>query len=268
MKLGLMPGTPPAEMRELGFEAIQLFYGSNRQDDDADPSDDAVREALQPGPLALAAMTLHIDLVNPRGLVQADADRAVRMVRRTAAFKGLCGDTPRPILVWHPSGYPEAADTDDAAVFNGLCGALRQMCAAGEQVGVDVAVEMTRNGSVGSAEGFLRIKDKVGSPALRVCLDADTDDAANIAPDRTPLVRCVRMLADDIVIAHGKDSHFNPDGTVAGYGPAGSGKLDYEAYIGALKTYCNVPYFILEYYKGRDDMLRARDIVLKYADGH
>ena len=259
MKLGLMPGTPPAEMRDLGFDAIQLFYGSNRQDDTADPTDDAIREALNPGSLALAAMTLHIDLVNTRGLVQADADRAVRLVKRTAAFKGLCGDTPRPILVWHPSGYPETADTNDAAVFNGLCEALRQMCAAAEKTGVDVAVELTRGGSLGSAEGFLRLKDRVASPALRVCLDA-----ANIAPDRTPLVRCVRMLADDIVIAHGKDSHFNPDGTVAGYGPAGSGKLDYAAYIGALKAYCAVPYFILEYYKTREEMLRARDIVRQY----
>ena len=99
--------------------------------------------------------------------VQADADRAVRLVKRTAAFKGRCGDTPRPILVWHPSGYPEAADTNDAAVFNGLCEALRQMCAAGEKAGVDVAVELTRNGSLGSAEGFLRLKDRVASPALR-----------------------------------------------------------------------------------------------------
>ena len=41
-------GDTPAEMRELGFEAIQLFYGSNRQDDDADPSDDAVRRRCSP----------------------------------------------------------------------------------------------------------------------------------------------------------------------------------------------------------------------------
>ncbi len=259
MKLGLMPGTPPAEMRDLGFDAIQLFYGFNRQDDAADPADDAIRASLNPGNLALAAMTVHIDLVNARGLVQADADRAVRLVARTAALKGLFGDSPRPILIWHPSGYPQEADTDDAAVFKGLCAALRQVCAAAEQAGVDLAVEITRSGSVGSADGFLRLQDQVASPALRVCLDA-----ANIAPDRTPLVRCVRMLAADIVIAHGKDSHFNADGTVAGYGPTGSGKLDYATYIGALKEYCRVPYFILEYYKTRDDMLRARDIVRQY----
>lgn len=259
MKLGLMPGTPSAEMRELGFDAIQLFFGGNRQDDAADLTDEAIRESLNPGKLALAAMTVHIDLVNARGLVQADADRVVRLVARTAALKDLVGDTPRPILIWHPSGYPEAADTDDAAVFQGLCTALRQICSAAEKADIDIAVELTRAGSVGSAEGFLRLKDQVASPALRVCLDA-----ANIVPDRTPLVRCVRMLADDIVIAHGKDSHFNADGTVAGYGPTGTGKLDYATYIGALKEYCQIPYFILEYYKTHEEILRARDIVRQY----
>jgi sugar phosphate isomerase/epimerase len=258
MKLGLMPGTPPAEMRELGFHAVQQFYAGNCQIDDKDPTDEAIRATLTPGDIALAAMTLHIDLVNPQGLVQADADRAMRLVSRTAAFKDVIGDAPRPIMVWHPSGYPDST-TDDNAVFKGLVIALRQICTTAEKVGVDVAIEMTRAGSIGSAETFLRLKDHVASPALRVCLDA-----ANIVTDRTPLIRCVRMLADDIVLAHGKDSHFNPDGSVAGYGPTGSGKLDYATYIGALKDFCDIPYFILEYYQDRAAILRARDIVLQY----
>ena len=106
---------------------------------------------------------------------------------------------------------------------------------------------------------IVRIKDKVGSSALRVCMDA-----ANFVPDRTPLERAVRMLADDIVIAHAKDSHFAETGEVRDYGPVGTGKLDYPTYIRCLNEYCNVPYLVLEYYKDRDDMLRARDIILQY----
>ena len=259
MKIGLMPGVPAAEMRELGFDAEQMFYGWNRQDDAEDPTAEAIAHELRPGTLALAAMAVHIDLVGPRGVIQADVDRAVRLVGRTAALKDLIGDNPRPILIWHPSGYPDAPDVNDGTVFKGLCSAMRQICTAAEQQKVDVAVELTRAGSVGSAESFLRIKDQVASPALCVCLDA-----ANIVPDRTPLERCVRMLAPDIVIAHGKDSHFNPNGEVAGYGPIGSGKVDYATYIRCLRDYCNVPYFILEYYQTREEMLRARDIVLQH----
>ncbi len=260
MQLGLMPGTPPEEMRALGFVALQQFFASNKQDDADDPGNDQIREALGTPPLALSAMTVHSDLVNGAGVVPADVARVVRLVRRTAALRGAFGDNPKPILVWHPSGYPADAEAADHAIFAGLVTALKEICQAAVESDIYVAVEMTRAGSVGSAEGYLRLRDQVASPALKVCLDA-----ANIAPDRTPLVRCVRMLAEDIVLAHGKDSHFNSDGTVAGYGPAGSGKLDYATYIAALKEHCShVPYFILEYYKSRDDMLRARDLVLQY----
>ena len=69
------------------------------------------------------------------------------------------------------------------------------------------------------------------------------------------------MLASDIVIAHGKDSRFGENGEVADYGPTGSGCLDYPTYISALKEFAPVPYFVFEYYKNREDMLKARDIV-------
>jgi hypothetical protein len=31
-----------------------------------------------------------------------------------------------------------------------------------------------------------------------------------------------------------------------------------------LRDYCDIPYFILEYYQTREEMLRARDIVVKH----
>ena len=259
MKLGLMPGVPAAEMRELGFDALQMFYGWNRQDDAGDLSAEAIDKELLPGQLALAAMTVHIDLVGPQGVIQPDVDRAVRLVERTAALQGRFGDNAKPILIWHPSGYPDQPGVNDRAVFQGLCTAFRQICAVAEQKNVFLAVELSRACSVCSAESFLRLKDQVASPALRVCLDA-----ANFVPDRTPLERAVRMLAADVVIAHAKDSRFNENGEVAAYGPTGSGKLDYATYIRCIKDFCPVPYMILEYYQNRDEMLRARDIILQY----
>ena len=259
MKLGLMPGTPAARMRSLGFEAVQLFYGSNRTDDDADPTVEQIDEALGDGTVALAAMTLHMDLVGPSGALQNEIERTARVVGKTAALGRRFGANKRPVLVWHPSGYPDAAGVDDDVVFRGLCDALGAVCAAAERENVAIAVEITRAGSVSSAESYLRIKDRVGSDALCVCMDA-----ANFAPDRTPLVRAVRMLASEIVIAHGKDAGFHRDGTVDQYGSVGTGELDYETYLDCLKTYCSVPYFVLEYYQTEEQMLRARDIVLQW----
>jgi sugar phosphate isomerase/epimerase len=258
MRLALMAGdiVPAAELNSLGFEAVQMFFGGGTTGDDKDPSPADVDAVLAAGNTALAAMTLHVDLVGSEGRVDADVERAVRCVAKTAALDGRFGANVGPLLVWHPSGYPEGPDTDDRAVFEGLCSAVATLCQAAEDHGVRIGVEITRAGSVGSAETFLHLKDRVPSKALGVCLDA-----ANFVPDRTPLQRAVRALAPHTFIAHGKDSRFSDNGEVADYGPTGSGRLDYPAYISALKSYADVPYFVLEYYRSRQDLLAARDIV-------
>ena len=258
MKLALMVGdtVPAAELRALGFHAMQLFFGSGPQGRPQDPTPASIDATLAAGQVALAAMTLHVDLVDASGLVAADVARAICCVEQTAALAGRFGDNSCPLMIWHPSGYPEGPAIDDRSVFSGLAEALRQVCAAAERAGVHVAVEITRAGSVGSAETFLRLQDHVGSPALKVCLDA-----ANFVPDRTPLERAVRMLGADTVIAHAKDSRFHDNGTVAEYGPTGSGRLDYPTYLALLEEHTSAAYMVLEYYRSREDLLRARDIV-------
>ena len=257
MKLALMPGRQlsAAEMRSEGFEAVQMFFGGGADGDARDPSVENIDKALQTADIALAAMTLHVDLVGPTGMVREDVIKLMRCVEKTAALAGRFGDNPRPVLVWHPSGYPEEG-VDDRVVFEGLCTGLATVCATAERLGIVIAVEMTRAGSVDGAERFLRLQDRVRSKALKVCMDA-----ANFAPDRTPLVRAVRMLGPDIAIAHGKDARFAENGEVVDYGPTGSGCLDYQTYIGALQEWAQVPYFVLEYYRNRDDLLKARDVV-------
>jgi len=260
MKMALMVGdtVPDAELRSLGFEAVQMFFGWDKNSVDGDPTTEAIDTKLKAGNVALAAMTLHIDLVGPKGCIPAEVERAIHRVEKTAALKGRFGANEKPLMIWHPSGYPQESVMKDRDVFNGLCEALGAICKTAEAKGVNLAVEMTRAGSVDSAEAFMRIKDKVGSPALRVCMDA-----ANIVPDRTPLERAIRMLGHDIVMAHGKDSRFSENGECCHYGATGTGKLDYPSYIRYLKEYSKAAYFVLEYYQSREELLSARDIVSK-----
>jgi sugar phosphate isomerase/epimerase len=258
MKLGVMPGDtiPAQELKAEGFDGMQLFWGMGEDAASKDLTTESIDTTLSAGDLALTAMTLHIDLVGAAGVMEEEVERTVQLVQRTAALGGRFGDTPQPILVWHPSGYPSGEDLNDVAVFDGLCNGLKKICSAAESHEVHVAVEITRAGSVGSAETFLHLQDRVGSKALKVCLDA-----ANFVPDRTPLERAVRVLGPHTVIAHGKDSNFKDNGEVDTYGPTGSGTLDYDTYIKCLLEHAPVPYFVLEYYKSRDQLLRARDIV-------
>ena len=119
MKLGVMPGDtiPAPELKPEGFDAMQLFWGMGEDAASKDPSVETIDATLQEGDLALAAMTLHIDLVGPQGLIEFEVERTVHCVERTAALSGRFGDTPQPILVWHPSGYPSGDGLDDVAVF-------------------------------------------------------------------------------------------------------------------------------------------------------
>ena len=49
--------------------------------------------------------------------------------------------------------------------------------------------------------------------------------------------------------------------------PQGQGCLDYSKYISSLKSYVDIPYFVLEYYKSKEDLIKARDIVITELGG-
>ena len=89
MKLALMPGDllSSAEMRSEGFEAVQMFFGGGADGDVQDPSAEDIDKVLQAADIALAAMTLHVDLVGPKGMVREDVERLVRCVEKTAALE-------------------------------------------------------------------------------------------------------------------------------------------------------------------------------------
>ena len=94
VKLALMSGNllSSAEMRSEGFEAVQMFFGGGADGDARDPSAEDIDKALQAADIALAAMTLHVDLVGPKGMVREDVTRLMRCVKKTATLEGRFGD--------------------------------------------------------------------------------------------------------------------------------------------------------------------------------
>jgi hypothetical protein len=93
---------------------------------------------------------------------------------RTADLESRFGDNECPLLVWHPSEYPSVAGVDDNVVFQGLCQALSSACTVAEDKGVHIAVEITRAGSIGSAESFLRvISTAICTPLSSATVQAD-----------------------------------------------------------------------------------------------
>ena len=52
-----------------------MFFGGGADGDATDPSVEGIDKVLQAADIALAAMTLHVDLVGPQGMVREDVDK-------------------------------------------------------------------------------------------------------------------------------------------------------------------------------------------------
>jgi sugar phosphate isomerase/epimerase len=139
----------------------------------------------------------------------------------------LCTGTRDPADMWraHPdNGSPEAWSDMRASVAGAV--------ALAEAAGVVLAVEPEPGNVVGHARAARALLDQIGSPALRIVLDA-----ANLLPpdrladQRRVLEKAFELLWADLVLAHAKD--VSPDGTVV---PAGQGSVDYDAYLELLRA--------------------------------
>ena len=110
-----------------------------------------------------------------------------------------------------------------------MCATLEQVLPAAEAAGVTVAFEPEINNVASDAQKSRRLIDDMGSPNLKVVMDA-----ANIfGEDDLPRMREVLdeafdLLGDHVAIAHGKDLDHGGD---AGHLAAGTGKLDYAHYV-------------------------------------
>ena len=112
---------------------------------------------------------------------------------------------------------------------------LRIATDAAERQGIRLAFEPEHNNVVDSAQRARRPMDEVGSPALKVLMDA-----ANIFHrgdlDRMSehLTEAFTLVGADIALAHAKDLDHDGD---AGGRAAGTGRLDYSQYLSLLKDH-------------------------------
>ena len=141
----------------------------------------------------------------------------------------LCTGT-RAEIMWRP--HPEN-QSDDAWVD--LVDQMRVATVAAEAAGIQLAFEPEYNNVVDSARQTRRLIDEVGSPALKVLMDA-----ANLFPHRGDLERmsdhlreAFQLVGPDIVLAHAKDLDHDGD---AGGRAAGQGRLDYSLYLAELQV--------------------------------
>ena len=126
---------------------------------------------------------------------------------------------------WHPDNATPAAWTDMRA-------SIGQALRCAEAHDVVLGVEPEHGNVVVDAPAARRLLDEVGSPHLKVVLDAaNLIRPGELDRQARTLGRAFELLGGELVLAHAKD--VLDDGTVVA---AGQGGLDYARYVSLLRA--------------------------------
>jgi sugar phosphate isomerase/epimerase len=142
----------------------------------------------------------------------------------------LCTGTRDRDNMWrrHPDNHsPEA--------WRDMSGCMREAAAIAQEADVVLAFEPEVNNVVDSAKKSRQLLDEIGSPHLKVTMDAaNIFHAGELARMSEVLDEAFALVGKDIVLAHAKDLSHDGD---AGHEAAGRGRLDYQRYLSLLHRY-------------------------------
>jgi sugar phosphate isomerase/epimerase len=195
----------------------------------------SIRQALAERDIRMAAVSGTFNMIHPDPEERQDGLSRLRMLALACHALGtsiitLCTGTRDPHNMWrrHP-------DNDSSAAWHDLLASLRAALDLTEASGVTLAFEPEVSNVVDSARKGRRLLDELGSPRLKVVMDAaNLFHAGELGRMHAVLDEAFDLLGNDIVLAHAKDlSH---DGE-AGHEAAGEGVLDYDYYLTLLHAH-------------------------------
>ena len=139
----------------------------------------------------------------------------------------LCTGTRDPRNMWR-----RHVDNNSPEAWRDMVSCVREASDIARQAGVILAFEPEVNNVVDSAKKARRLMDEIGSPHLKVTMDAaNIFHAGDLARMGEVLDQAFELIGKDIVLAHAKDLSRDGD---AGHEAAGHGKLDYDRYLSLL----------------------------------
>ena len=191
-----------------------------------------------------------------------DPAAAADSIERFKAFLDLSVALGPALVTAESKAKPGGLDDDRA--WASTIETVRRICDHAESVGAVLAIEPAGPCFIRDCERFVRLRQAVGSPALKV-----NYDPANIVWAGRSVVDGVRLVGPDIVHTHAKDI----GRVVAGAAdtadeqymdvPAGEGLVGYEAYLTALREVGYDGWLTIEMHAGPaprlDDIARAKD---------
>lgn len=191
-----------------------------------------IRRAAAERGIKLASLSGTFNMCHPDAEQRQTGLRRLRVLVEACAPLGitkihLCTGTRDRNSMWrrHP-------DNDTPEAWHDMVACVREATNIARQSRITLAFEPEVNNVVNSAQKARRLMDEIGSPYLKVTLDASNLFPAGTLPQMKEILdEAFALLSKDIVLAHAKDLDHDGD---AGHLAAGQGKLDYDHYVALL----------------------------------
>lgn len=250
MQVGIMSGTfvrPSLEealdailaqdIRCLQFNLSTLTVQEGSLAEKLEAARVSVRPQLEKRGMSIAAVPAQMNMVDPNPRKREEG------IERVKLFIGACRDIGTSVLatctgsrnpqnMWRT--HPENDSDETWAILRDT---LAQLLPEAEARGVTLAFEPEICQVASTAARSRRLIDEMGSPNLKVVLDAANLFGKGDLPRMSEVLdEAFDLLGDHVAIAHAKDLDHDGD---AGHLAAGKGKLDYERYVSLL---CGLPF--------------------------
>jgi sugar phosphate isomerase/epimerase len=194
---------------------------------------DCIRREFASRELHMVALSGTFNMIHPDVNERQRGLQRLRVLASACRWLGtsvitLCTGTRDPHDKWryHPdNASPEA--------WRDLTGSIHAALEIAEQYAITLAVEPEVSNVVDSPANARRLLDEMGSPRLKIIMDAANLFPAGTLPRQHEIMdEAFALLGDDVILAHAKD--LSRDGE-AGQEAAGTGLLDYDHYLGLLR---------------------------------
>lgn len=224
------------DIRHLQFNLSTLNV-SGTLEDKLTAARTNVRAQIEKRGMTVAALAGQANMVDPDPVKRREDIERIKLRINACRDMGTtvlatCTGSRHPESMWraHP-------DNHSAETWAVLCDTLEQILPHAEAHNVMLAFEPEICQVASSAAKSKRLIDEMGSPNLKVVLDAANLFGEGDLPRMSEILdEAFQLLGDHVAIAHAKDLDRDGD---AGHLPAGSGKLDYERYVSLL---CALPF--------------------------
>ncbi len=247
MQIGILMGTfarPTLETRldavkDCGLDCVQLNMGCAglpMMPDEIPPElVTRIRREADARGITIASLEGTFNMSHPDADHRRAGLRRLRVLAAVCKPLGtskihLCTGTRDPGNMWR-----RHADNNSPEAWRDMVSCVREATDIARQAGVILAFEPEVNNVVDSAKKARRLMDEIGSPHLKVTMDAaNIFHAGDLARMSEVLDQAFELIGKDIVLAHAKDLSRDGD---AGHEAAGHGKLDYDRYLSLLHAY-------------------------------